>query len=159
VANIQADSVTSRETKPSGARGNRPVSDELIVGQAQIDNTVPQKKSTRQETKPFIEPVNPASSSTPVGVKQISSNLLTDVSTVKPATGTSAIIKEPSMRSKVSAGDYISNKLTDFHPAKPGEGRCYDRPYARQPKDFHKSSFVSQEQNASQDHYDEKFTS
>lgn len=98
VANIQAD---FKETQSwTSARGKHSASDELIP----INDRFPQKKSTRQETKtkPFISSVNPPSPPTPVGVKEISPDLVTDVSTIKPAASTSTIIKEPSMPSEVS---------------------------------------------------------
>jgi hypothetical protein len=109
VANIQADSVMSKETKSSTARGKHSASDELIPDLC--INKGPQKKSTQQETKPFVNSVNPANPSTPVSVKQVPSNLVTDTPTIKPGTSTSAIVKEPSVPSKVSAEDYLSKKL------------------------------------------------
>lgn len=117
VANIQAELVASKEIRSSTERRTDPASYESIPDRALIKDEVPQKKSTQQEKKLFVNSINQAGPSIPINTKDISSNLITDTPIIQPGTRTGANIREHSMATKVSAEDCISKRLTDFHPA------------------------------------------
>ena len=114
VANIQAD-LASKDLRTSTARGKNSASYELIPDISLIKDEVPQKKSTQEETKLFVNSVSQPRPSIVVGIK-MSANLITDAPIIQSGTATSAIIGEHSMPTTVSAEDHILKRLTDFDP-------------------------------------------